>query len=458
MLPFVRTRLSAMMFLIYFALGSWGVTTATFLMSAPTKGGLNFTTEQVGWIYSTFAIGGMLAAPLVGILVDRLFRADRVLAVASLACGSFLLLASAWCERHYPEIDSVYAGLVDAESADGVPLREHPEFRSAQPPEAVKAAFDRVNDSPPMRAAATRVFTPLFAIMLAQSFCAQIAMILCTVITLRNLPDPGHQFSRTRMFGTIGWVVVGLAMGAILEPISPQPFLLAAIVNLVLGVYGFTLPKTPPKGQGKTLGEAFGLPAFKLFRDRSFLVFILVAIVTAQMNQFYGVYGHRFLTDMGLPRPERWMTIGQILEIGCMFAIPLLNPKRNMKWLMLLGSLGGTLRAAAMIGGDPTWILAVGVPMHGWSFAFYFVVASTFIDREAPPTLRASAQAIAAFVSSGLGPWTGNLMASAVVDHYRVGRTIDWPAVWMAPLIGSAFASALFLIFFRTPAKPQFGA
>ena len=200
------------------------------------------------------------------------------------------------------------------------------------------------------------------------------------------------------------------------------------------------------------------MPAFKLFRDRSFLVFILVALITAQMNQFYGVYGHRFLTDMGLPRPERWMTIGQILEIGCMFAIPLLNPKRNMKWLMLLGSLGGTLRAAAMIGGDPTWILAVGVPMHGWSFAFYFVVASTFIDREAPPTLRASAQAIAAFVSSGLGPWTGNLMASAVVDHYRVGRTIDWPAVWMAPLIGSAFASALFLIFFRTPAKPQSGA
>lgn len=141
-----------------------------------------------------------------------------------------------------------------------------------------------------------------------------------------------------------------------------------------------------------------------------------------------------------------------------MFAIPLLNPKRNMKWLMLIGAAGGTVRAAAMIGGDPAWILALGVPMHGWSFAFYFVVAATFIDREAPPTLRASAQAIAAFVSSGLGPWTGNLMAAAVVDRHRVGRTIDWPAVWMVPLLGCLFASLLFLIFFRTPVKPQSGA
>lgn len=454
MLRSVRTRLSAMMFLFYFSLGSWAVTAGTYLMSAPTKGGLNFTTEQVGWIYSTFAIGGMLAMPLVGILVDRLFRADRVLAVASLACGGFLLLASAWCESVEPEIGDVYASLVDAESANGRPLRQHPEFSSAETPAEVKEALDRVNDAPAMRAAARRVFIPLFIIMLAQSFCAQIVATLCTVITLRNLPDSARHFSRTRMFGTIGWVVVGLAMGAVLRPISPQPFLLAAVVSFLLGAYAFTLPNTPPQGHGKSLGEALGLPAFKLFRDRSFFVFIVVALLTTQMNQFYGVYGHRFLTDQGLVKPERWMTIGQLVEIGCMFAIPLLDPKRNMKWLMLLGAFGSALRAGAMIGGNNDLILALGVPMHGWSFALYFVVAATFIDREAPPTLRGSAQAISAFVCGGLGPWTGNLMAAAVVDRHRVGTHIDWPAVWMVPLVGCLIATALFLIFFRTPVKP----
>lgn len=440
---FVRTRLSAMMFLAFFALGSWGVTTGTFLMSAPTQGGLNFSTEQVGWIYSTFAIGGMLATPLLGILVDRLFRADRVLAVASLACGTFLLAANLWCDRSFPEIQSVYQGLLQSETTAGISASE---LRDAQ---------ERINDSPEMRTAVSKAFVPLFVIMLLQSFCGQITLTLCTVLALRNLSDPSHQFARTRMFGTVGWVVVGLAMGAILQPISAQPFLLAAATSFVLGLYGFTLPKTAPKGHGKSLAEAFGFPAFKLFKDRSFIAFIVVALLTTQMNQFYGVFGHRFLTDMGLVKPERWMTIGQVVEVACMFAIPLLDPKRNMKWLMLLGCFGSTVRAAAMIGGNTDWILALGVPMHGWSFAFYFVVAATFIDREAPPTLRASAQAIAAFITGGLGPWTGNLMASAVVDRNRVGTAIDWPAVWIVPSIGCLIASVLFLLFFRTPTKLQ---
>ena len=440
---FVRTRLSAMMFLAFFALGSWGVTTGTYLMSAPTKGGLNFSTEQVGWIYSTFAIGGMLATPLLGILVDRLFRADRVLAVASLACGTFLLAANLWCEQSFPEIHTVYERLLRAESGIGVS------------PGELREAQERVDDSVEMRAAVSKVFVPLFAVMLLQSFCAQITLTLCTVLALRNLPDPSHQYARTRMFGTVGWVVVGLAMGAILQPISAQPFLLAAVTSFALGTYGFTLPKTAPKGHGKSLAEAFGFPAFKLFRDRSFIAFIVVALLTTQMNQFYAVYGHRFLTDMGLVKAERWMALGQVVEVACMFAIPLLDPKRNMKWLMLLGCIGTTVRAAAMIGGDTDWILALGVPMHGWSFAFYFVVAATFIDREAPPTLRASAQAIAAFVTGGLGPWTGNLIAAAVVDRNRVGTAIDWPAVWVVPLVGCLIASVLFSVFFRTPTKPQ---
>ena len=450
----VRTRLSAMMFLTYFSLGSWAVTAGTYLMSAPVKGGLNFTTEQVGWIYSTFAIGAMLATPLVGLLVDRLFRADRVFAAAACACGLCLLSASLWCERCFPDIEDAYGKLMAEEVVDGVPLSEHPQRGDADPPETVKAAYERINNAPEMRDATSHAFAPLFCIMLLQSFCLLIALTLTTVLSLRNLPDPGHQFARTRMFGTVGWVAVGLVMGAIVRPISAEPFLLASLAMLLVGVYGFTLPRTPPKGKGKSLGEAFGLPAFKLFRDRSFVVFIGVALLTAQMNQFYGVYGHRYLTDLGLPKPERWMTIGQILEIGCMFALPLLDPKRNMKWLMLVGVGASALRAGAMIGGKMSIVLAVGVPMHGLSFALYFVVAATFIDREAPPTLRASAQAIAAFVSSGLGPWTGNLMASTVVDHYRTGRTIDWSSVWMVPLMGSLVATVLFAVFFRTPVRP----
>lgn len=413
-----------MMFLFYASLGSWAVTAGTFLLKSPDAGGMGFTTQQVGWIYSTFALGGMLATPLVGLLVDRLFRADLVFAIASLACGGLLFAAGSWCETSQPLLNSAYA----------------------------EAGNDF--DHPLMRAAASESFRTLFAIMLMQSFCLQIALTVSTVLSLRNLPDPSHQFSRTRMFGTVGWVVVCNLIGFFMLPISPAPFFLGGFLAVVAGIYAFSLPATHPKGTGKGLGEAFGLPAFKLFRDRSFCTFILVALINAQMNQFYGVYGHRCLSDRGIATPERWMTLGQVIEVFCMFAIPLLNPKKNMKWLMLLGASGGAVRSLAMMAG-PDWLaLGLGVPMHGWSFAFYYIVAASFIDREAPPHLRASAQAIAAFVSSGLGPWTGNMIAAAVLDRFQSGNVIDWPTVWIVPLVGSSLATALFAFGFRTPKVP----
>jgi MFS family permease len=410
-----------MMFLFYASLGSWNVTAGTFLLKSPDDGGMGFTTQQVGWIYSTVALGALFATPLVGLLVDRLFRAEIVFAIACIACGFLLVAAGSWCETSRPLLIGAFA----------------------------EAGKDF--DSPLMRAAATESFRTLFVIMLVQAFCLQIALTLCTVLSLRNLPDPSHQFSRTRLFGTLGWVVVCNLIGFFMLPISPAPFYLAGGIAILAGLYAFTLPATHPKGTGKGLGEAFGLPAFKLFRDRSFCTFILVALLNAQMNQFYGVYGHRCLTDRHIGTAERWMTLGQVVEVGCMFAIPLLNPKSNMKWLMLLGAGGGAVRSIAMMAG-PDWLaLGLGVPMHGWSYAFYYIVAASFIDREAPPHLRASAQAIAAFVSSGLGPWTGNMIAATAIDRYQTENIIDWPSVWVVPLIGSSLATMIFAIGFRTP-------
>jgi nucleoside transporter len=414
---YVRTRLSAMMLLFYLGLGAWAVTSSTYLKSSPDHGGLCFSNSQVGWIYSTFAIGGILANPFVGLLADRLFRAERVFGIACLFCGGFLLASAWWCERSEP---------------------------------FVAAAFE-TGDSVVLEQTVSGVFGPLFGLMLAQSFCLQIALPLCTVLSMRNLSDPHHQFSRIRMWGTVGWIVVGLVMGAILAPVSSQPLLLAGIVALITGLYGFTLPRTPPKGGGKTLGEAFGWPAMRLFRGRSFAVFIGVAFVLSVMNQFYGVHGHRFLTERGIPQPERWMVIGQVVEVLCMFVIPLLNPKRNMKWLMLAGALGGAIRGPALAWGPDWLVFTLGVPMHGVHFAFYFIVAATFIDREAPPHLRASAQAISSFVSGGLGPLGGNLLASWVLDHNQFDGQVDWTPFWMWSFVCCLLAAMAFLIGFRTP-------
>lgn len=458
----LRTRLSAMMFLFYFALGSWIVTLPTYLLSAPIKGGLNFTTNEVGWVSSTFAIGAMAAQLFVGLLADRLFRAERVLAVACLGCAGTLAAAGWWCESRFPVVEAAYRAAAGREVRTDRPLHEHiaavDAAAAALPPmvaeplrEQTRRALDRARDDPAVRAAAADTFRLLFWIMLAQCFAAHLGVTLSTVIALRNLPDPSAGFARTRLWGTVGWVVAGNAIGFFLTAVSAEPLYLAAGSATVAGVYAFTLPPTPPKGHGKSLAEAFGLPALRLLRDRPFAVFLAAAFVGAVLNQFYVVFGHRCLTDYGVPRPEQVMTLAQVVEVGCMYVIPLLRPKDWMKPLMAVGVAGWVLRAAAMAAESRDLAVLVGVPMHGWSYAFFSVVAATFIDREAPPHLRASAQAVVSFVAAGVGPWTGNLLAAAVVDANRHGTVIDWGPVWQVPLVGGLLLLVAFAALFRPP-------
>ncbi len=424
---FLRTRLSAMMFLFYFALGSWAVTLSTYLMSAPSLGGLNFTTAEVGWIYSTFAFGGMAAPLVIGLLADRLFRAERVLGVSSLGCAVMLTVAGWWCDANFARITEV--------------------FHTVQ----ATVPVDSINDDPMLRQVVADVFWPLFGMMLVYSFCLQLGLTLTTVITLRNLHDPGRGFSRMRMWGTIGWIVTGNVVGILLVPVSPQPLYLAALASGLLGIYAFTLPATRPKGFGKSVAQILGLPALKLFKDRSFGIFVGVAFMSTAMNQFYGLYAHRYLTDLGVPKPEQVLTLGQVCEVVCMFLIPLLHPKKHLKTMMLVGLAGWVVRGFALTYGSVPIVLMFGVPMHGWSYAFFFVVAATYLDREAPPHLRASAQGIISFVSSGFGNWIGNTFAGYIVEQHKVGNSFDWQPIWFVPLLGCSISLLIFFLFFQPP-------
>ncbi|MGL6094494.1 MAG: hypothetical protein ACRC7O_01665, partial [Fimbriiglobus sp.] len=121
----VRTRLSAMMFLFYFALGAWLVTLPTFLMAAPTHGGLNFSTAEVGWVFSTFAFGALLAPLGIGLLTDRLFPADRVLAVACLVCAGLLLAVGRWCDAEFADMDAAYRAAAGEHVIAGRPVLDH---------------------------------------------------------------------------------------------------------------------------------------------------------------------------------------------------------------------------------------------------------------------------------------------------------------------------------------------
>lgn len=431
--PFARARLGGMMFLLFFGFGAWGVTFPTYQMTAPPAG-LGFLTPEVGWISSTFALGGLAAPLLVGLLADRLFRAERVLACCAFSAAVLLAAAAAWCEARAPATAEVFA-----------------------------AAGGRLGN-PDVRQAAADTFAVLFPVMLAAGFCLQLGLTLTTVIALRNLPDPAG-FGRTRLWGTVGWIAAGNAVGVALVGVSTQPLYLGAAAFTLLGVYALILPATPPAGRHDPTGaawrrgaRAFGLPALRLFRKRSFAIYVGATFVAVGLNQFYAVYAHRFLTDRGIVPAEQALTLGQVCEVGCLFLIPLLHPRRHLKLLLLVGLGGWVVRAACLGFGGDLLVRFVGVPLHGWSFAFFQVVGTVYLDREAPPHLRASAQGVLAFVSGGVANLAGNLVAGVVIDANRTGLATDWPAVWTVPLVGCAAAFVAFALFFKAPPDPAAGS
>lgn len=409
----VAGRLAAMMFLQYFGLGAWVVPLTRYLQTLPVNGGMGFSPPQVALVYATFAVGALIAPLVVGLLADRWFAAGRVIAATHAVMALMMAAAARWCDTH------------DGPNAD------------------------------PGAAAG-----PLFVLLLGYAVGCQITLTLTNVISFRNLDDRANVFWYVRLVGTFGWIVAGFVVGWAMEPVSPGPLYLAAAASAFLAVFALYLPHTPPKGYGRPVREVLGLPALKLFGDRSFVVFAAVGFVGSMMGQFYTLFTSRYLHDLGVYAdlgplgrwsPEVVMTLAQWCEMGCMAATPFLLARLGMKRLMVIGAAGWLLRNAVLYAGGVPWVVAVALPMHGWSYAFYSLVGAHFVDREAPPHLRAGAQALVTFLSHGPAILAGNLLAGAVVAAHRTGPVTDWPAVWLVPLVGYVVALAVFVALFREP-------
>jgi nucleoside transporter len=413
MLRSVPGLLAAMMFLQYFGLGAWVVPLTRYLQTLPVNGGLGFSPPQVALIYTTFAAGAFIAPLVVGLLADRWFASEKVIAGTHVVMAALMGAAAWWCDAH-----------------DG-------------------------KDSAPRDAVG-----PLFTLLLGYAIGCQITLTLTNVISFRNLDDRKGVFWYVRLVGTFGWIVAGVVVGWVLRPVSAQPLYLSAAASAFLAVFALWLPHTPPKGYGRPIREVLGLPAVRLFRDRSFVVFAFVGFLGSMMNQFYTLFTSRYLYDLGVHAdlgplgrwsPELIMTLAQWCEMSCMAATPFLLGRLGLKRLMVIGAAGWLLRNAVLYAGGVPWVVAVALPMHGWSYAFFTLLGAHFVDREAPPHLRAGAQALVTFLSSGPAILTGNYLAGQVVAAHRVGAVTDWPAVWVVPLVGYVVGLVVFAALFKEP-------
>jgi nucleoside transporter len=413
MLRSVPGRLAVMMFLQYFGLGAWSVPLTRYLPGTPESGGLGLSPIEVGVIYMTLAIGGLVAPFVVGLLADRWFAAEKVIAVSHIVMAGMLAAAGWWCHTH---------------------------SGSAANPDAVIGL--------------------LFALMLLYSVGCQITLTLTNVISFRNLRDSEGSFGYVRLVGTFGWVVAGVVVGWWLNPMSAEPLYLAAAGSVAMAAFSLTLPHTPPKGYGRPVREVLGLPAVKMLRDPAIIVFAVVLFLGNMLNQFYVLFTAPYLHDRGLHvdlgplggfGPVVIMTLAQWCEIACMAATPFLLRRLGLRRLLMIGVGGWFVRNALLFSGNLPCIVAVAIPMHGWSYAFYGMLGALFVDRKAPEHLRAGTQALVTFLASGPAVILGNYLASHVVEAHRRGDFTDWQTVWSIPFFGTAITFILFVMLFREP-------
>jgi nucleoside transporter len=398
----IRGRLGLMMFLEYFIWGAWYVTFTTWLSHT-----LHFSDTQAGIAAGTTAVGAMVSPFFVGLVADRFFATQRLLAALH-GLGAVVLY-----------LTSLQIG-----------------------------------------------FTSLYSLVLLYCLCYMPTMALTNSLAFRQMRDPQTEFGPIRVLGTIGWIVAGLIVGKLGIEATAHPMQLAAGCSAVMAVYCLTLPHTPPlKVTSKvTLASIFPIEAVKLLGDRSMAVFAIASFLICIPLQFYYAFTNDFLNEIHVSDAAGKMTGGQMSEMLCMVLIPWFFRRLGVKYMLVAGMLAWALRYVLFAfgnAGSGVWMLYAGILLHGICYDFFFVTGQIYIDRKAVPELRAAAQGLITFLTYGAGMFVGSWLSGAVVGMYKVkvvgmsGPLHDWRAIWLVPAALSTGILLLFIATFSDKAKAR---
>ena len=383
-----------MMWLEFVVFGSWFATLGLVLAQ-------NGLPTIIGIAYSLAAVAAIIAPMFLGAVGDRFLASQKVLGLAHIVGGVLMLFL----------------------------------------PTTVRLGNARLT----------------LLLILAYMLCFMPTLGLANSIAFRHLESNQNRFPYVRVFGTVGWVVAGVLVGALGLSASASIFYVTAVASFAFAGYAFTLPETPPPAKGVrfSFGDVIGAGAWPLLRDRNFAVFMICAILTSIALGVYNTFSSPYLGALGISNVAGVLALGQFSEVIFVVTIPLALRSIGMKWSLLLGMCMWAIRFALFIAaaGGSAWLVVVSIGLQGVCNDFFLVLGAMYIDRVAPKEVNAQAQSMLILVVSGIGALIGS-MASG----YIYGATVAlnpatgpaaWIPIWLLP-IGTALAVAvIWIVFFR---------
>jgi nucleoside transporter len=380
---------------------------------------IGFDGAQVGNIYSTFSIAMIISPFLVGMLADRFFAAQKVLGILNLVGAGLLYLLTT-----ITDYDTFYWVML----------------------------------------------------LYCLSFAPTIA--LTSSISMRQMEQPEKEFPPIRVLGTIGWIAVTNLIGYMGWGDKNTIFFVSMVTAILIGLYAFTLPHTPPTMKGPvSFGQVIGKDAFVLFRDRSFTIFFISSVLICIPLSFYYAMANPSITDAykaaftaanpGEPFPktffvENKMSLGQASEVFFMLLLPFAFRRFGVKMMLIIGLLAWITRFLFFGYGNANageWMLYAGIILHGVCYDFFFVTGMIYTDLRAGERIKSQAQGLISLATYGLGMYIGSLITGYVQKMYTAGEgaaaVTNWTKVWLVPAGIAAVVLLLFILFFRDTKKRQ---
>lgn len=395
-------QLSLMMFLEFFIWGGWFVTLGAFLGN-----NLSATGAETAMAYSTQSWGAIIAPFIIGLIADRYFNAEKILGVLHII-GAVLMYQ-----------------------------------------------MSQVTD-----------FQAFYPYVLGYMIAYMPTLALVNSVSFNQMKDPAKEFPFVRVFGTIGWILAGLLISFafkwdsesnIASGMLSNTFTMVAVASAILGLFSFTLPKTPPsvdKDDKVKISDILGLDALKLLKDRNFLIFFLASVLICIPLAFYYQNISLFLTEYKVENSTAWASLGQISEVGFMLLLPFFFKKYGFKKTILFGMLAWGIRYLLFAygnAGDLFFMLVIGIALHGICYDFFFVSGQIYTDSKAGEKIKSAAQGLITLATYGVGMLIGFWVAGQISDKHLISDGIhSWQDIWTFPAIFAVVVFILFAIFFKT--------